>query len=314
MSATVEVLIEMGFSKKRAEEAVEKTSNTGVESAMEWLISHEEVPSTAPTAITENKESAAAEAAAAETEDQQANSLKCEDCGKMLKGMEEAEVHATRTGHSNFTESTNCVQPLTEEEKQAQLLKVNELLKIKRKEREEREKKEQLERERSRRNVGKEISIAKQRHDEIEMKKILDQRKRDKEEEKRVLQKVREQIAKDKEDREVKFGMTSDPVEATPAPVLAPQPTFTAPTAEYTETKLQVRLLDGSKLVEAFKVEETLAAVRLFVQQKAPLLASIRFSFSSPFPRKEFSDEDMQTSLKELGLVPSAVLIIKKLT
>ena len=45
-------------------------------------------------------------------------------CGKSLKNMEEAELHATRTGHSNFTESSESVKPLTDEEKQAQLLRL----------------------------------------------------------------------------------------------------------------------------------------------------------------------------------------------
>lgn len=44
-------------------------------------------------------------------------------CGKLLKSAEAAEAHAVRSGHSQFSESVEEVKPLTEEEKQAQLLK-----------------------------------------------------------------------------------------------------------------------------------------------------------------------------------------------
>ena len=44
-------------------------------------------------------------------------------CGKLLKSEDEAQVHATRSGHTNFSESVEEVKPLTEEEKKAQLAK-----------------------------------------------------------------------------------------------------------------------------------------------------------------------------------------------
>jgi len=44
-------------------------------------------------------------------------------CGKLLKSEDEVQLHATRTGHANFSESVEEVKPLTEEEKKAQLAK-----------------------------------------------------------------------------------------------------------------------------------------------------------------------------------------------
>jgi len=44
-------------------------------------------------------------------------------CGKLLKSEDEAQLHATRSGHANFSESTEEVKPLTEEERKAQLAK-----------------------------------------------------------------------------------------------------------------------------------------------------------------------------------------------
>ena len=41
----------------------------------------------------------------------------------MFQNIELAELHATKTGHSKFSESSETVKPLTEGEKQAQLLR-----------------------------------------------------------------------------------------------------------------------------------------------------------------------------------------------
>lgn len=68
-----------------------------------------------------------------------------------------------KSGHSNFSESTEEKKPLTEEEKKEQMKKLEERLKEKRKEREAREKEEELEKERIRIRSGKEMAAAKKR-------------------------------------------------------------------------------------------------------------------------------------------------------
>lgn len=42
-----------------------------------------------------------------------ANSLKCDDCGRMLRDTTAAQAHATRTGHQNFSQSTEVIKPLS---------------------------------------------------------------------------------------------------------------------------------------------------------------------------------------------------------
>lgn len=82
----------------------------------------------------------------------------------MFKSQLEVEYHATKSGHSNFSESTDEKKPLTDEEKQEQLRKIEEKLKEKRKEREENAKKEALEKEKRRIQSGKEINEAKRKY------------------------------------------------------------------------------------------------------------------------------------------------------
>ncbi len=48
---------------------------------------------------------------------QTAKSLKCEDCGKILRDENAAQLHAMKTEHTNFSESTEAIKPLTPEEK-----------------------------------------------------------------------------------------------------------------------------------------------------------------------------------------------------
>lgn len=189
------------------------TNHKGVEMAMEWLLAHvdEEIPAAATpaaaTAADDNAPSssgAATEEAAATAEGAVAKSLKCDDCGKVFKDQTEVEYHAAKTGHSNFSESTEEKKALTEDEKKAQLSLIEEKLKQKRVEREEREKAEALERERNRIRSGKDMTEARRRMEEIEMKKIVDQRKREKEEEKAARDRVRAQIEADKAARKAK--------------------------------------------------------------------------------------------------------------
>ena len=50
-----------------------------------------------------------------------AQSLVCNDCGKKFRSQAQAELHASRTEHVNFAESTEEIAPLTAEEKKAKL-------------------------------------------------------------------------------------------------------------------------------------------------------------------------------------------------
>lgn len=57
-----------------------------------------------------------------------AHSLVCNDCGKKFRSQAQAEIHASRTEHVNFAESTEEIAPLTEEEKKARLAELRQKL------------------------------------------------------------------------------------------------------------------------------------------------------------------------------------------
>ncbi|XP_026847288.1 UBX domain-containing protein 1 [Drosophila persimilis] len=333
----VQTLVDMGFPRERVEYALQVTGSKGVEPAMEWLLAHidEEIPSAGL------REAAGAEAAAAPSasgdesapapssssggggaeggtgeksgESTVAKSLKCDDCGKVLKDHSEVEYHAAKTGHSNFSESTEEKKPLTEEEKRLQLAVIEEKLKQKRIEREEREKVDALERERNRIRSGKDMTEAKRRMEEIEMKKIVDQRKREKEEEKVARDRVRAQIEADKaarKARENKETPNKEPAPSVSSTTVSSPTGVKSPPRDYTETRIQVRLQDGSTLTETFNVKEQLSAVRVFIQVKTGI--ETPFSLMTTFPRKLYAEEDYEKPLEVLGLVPSAVITMTK--
>ena len=84
-------------------------------------------------------------------------------CAKLFKTQSEVEFHANKSGHSNFSESTEEKKPLTEEEKQERVRKMEERLKLRRKEREEKDKTEAILKEKARIQSGKEMTEARKK-------------------------------------------------------------------------------------------------------------------------------------------------------
>ncbi|KAJ3085840.1 hypothetical protein HDU96_005180 [Phlyctochytrium bullatum] len=139
------------------------------------------------------------------TEDQAtAQSLKCDDCGKLLCDAAAAEFHAIKTQHVNFSESTQSIKPLTEEEKKAKLEDLRQRLAAKREEKKRLEAEEEKSREKVRRKTGQELVAVKEKMKELEMKKALDAKMKEKEEEKAAKARIKAQIEQDKKDRAAK--------------------------------------------------------------------------------------------------------------
>jgi len=306
---TVQILMDMGFEKEKAEKSVSMTGNLGVEPAMEWLLAHNEEmePSTSQGSSTSNTTS---EMNTSTSSSAVPKSYKCEDCNKLFADTAALEYHAMKSGHSNFSESTEEKKPLTEEEKKEQMKKLEERLKEKRREREAKEKEEENEKEKIRIRSGKELAAAKKKLEDENIKKIMDERKREKQEEKIARDRVKAQIEADKLARKKLFGQMSgeeQPKPVLPVAVLSPQ----KQAKDYKETKLQIRLTNGQTIVQTFNVNEMLAAVRVYIELNRSD-GDAPFNLMTSFPRKVFTNDDYDKPLGVLGLVPSAVIILSK--
>ncbi|XP_034037763.1 UBX domain-containing protein 1 [Thalassophryne amazonica] len=294
---TLESLLEMGFDKNRAEKAVSNTGNQGIEQAMDWLMEHENDPDIDEPYVPP------VENVLGGSEDSQPST-------------EESTVRDTAEGSGQSVDNDNeenTKQPMTEEEKREQVKRLEELMRVKQAERRERERAEEVEREKQRRKQGQELQQIRQKLHEEDMKKLAEQRRREKMEDKLARQRVKEKIARDREERAQKFGGGGSACTPTQPSPSSPTSQGPPPTKkEYDESRIQVRLLDGSTITTVFKAQEPLAAVRVYVQMNGNTPEGQDFTLLSPYPRYVYTELDMEKPLKELGLVPSAVLVVAK--
>lgn len=150
-----------------------------------------------------------------------------------------------------------------------------------------------------------------------ELKRIVDQRKKDKLEEKLARQRALDLIERDRQARKEKFsgGSQSQESPLVGGTNVSPQPSAASviPVTQkksYDETKIQLRLPSGQVLTQTFGCKERLANVRLYVELNSEVKQP--FTLMTNFPKTIFTDDDMEKPLYDLGLVPTAVLIVSK--
>ena len=177
----------MGFSLLRAQKGLLYGNGATVEGAVEWLLQHQD-DDDIDNPIPEGPIG-------------KAQSYKCNECGKILSNMANLELHANKTGHSDFEESTVLAPTLTPEEKTRKIAEIKDLLKAKRAEREEKEKDEEVDREKQRRFMGKEVAKTKEQMDADERKRDAWKRKKEKDNFKKERERLRAELAKDKAER-----------------------------------------------------------------------------------------------------------------
>ncbi|UJR23750.1 hypothetical protein I4U23_026727 [Adineta vaga] len=310
-----EQLVEMGFEKPQIDSAINKGKAETLEQAIDWITAHESEIASGSAASSEptlNLSSSAASAATTTAESHgDVNSLKCDECGKLLKDADMATAHALRTNHSSFSECTEAVKPLTAEEKEEMKKKLQERIVARRQEQKLADEQKALEMEKKRITDGKALLELKQKRDEDEMKKIAEANRREKLETQLAKQRAIEQIEADKRARkeraaaEKNGGIIGDVPAPKPQHVVAPQPT-----RQYDECNLQVRLPDGSMVRHTFKTNDRFEKVTEWIretQQSRP------FILAQNYPKKDFNENDNHKTLNELGLVPSGSLMVKAL-
>jgi hypothetical protein len=75
--------------------------------------------------------------------------------------------------------------------------------------------------------------------------------------------------------------------------------------------RIQFRFTDGSSTVGQFEPDQLLRDAHQFVEQRLKDIGqSVQFGLHSSFPKREYTVSDMDTTLRQLGLAPSASLLV----
>uniref|UniRef100_A0A7N9CN64 UBX domain-containing protein 4 n=1 Tax=Macaca fascicularis TaxID=9541 RepID=A0A7N9CN64_MACFA len=170
-------------------------------------------------------------------------------------------------------------------------------------------------REIERRKTGKEMLDYKRKQEEELTKRMLEERNREKAEDRAARERIKQQIALDRAERAARFAKTKEEVEAAKAAaLLAKQAEMEVKRESYarersTVARIQFRLPDGSSFTNQFPSDAPLEEARQFAAQTVGNTYG-NFSLATMFPRREFTKEDYKKKLLDLELAPSASVVL----
>ncbi|ULU09248.1 hypothetical protein L3Y34_013982 [Caenorhabditis briggsae] len=292
MNPIVDQLVDMGFAPETASAAA--GNNRNLNQALNFI----EVGGEGFDVDASEATSSAADAASALNNalPAVATGFKCEQCNLFLPNDELMMAHASETQHSKFSQA-NPPKPLTEEEKTAKAKEIVEKIRLAQ---ELKDQKTPLVDQKSMdHKEGKRQMEEDQEEKDRRMKEYAEMRRRQKAEDDVDRKKILEQIKLDAEERRQRMGRIE--VVKKEVPVIPKGP-------EEGCTMLQIRLAGGKVVKQEFKQEEKLSTVYTWIETNHP--AAPKFRMMTPFPRKEFAEEDMEKTLQELKLIPSANIVV----
>lgn len=231
--------------------------------------------------------------------------LCCNDCGKLFSSVVLAQLHATKSGHQDFSESAEDRPELSSAEKAVKLEELRQKLAEKRKWDALKAAEEAREAERMRRKSGQTSAEARREIKEREMIKAADQLRRDREEDRQIRAKIRAEIEEEKKSRKA-----AALAEETRPVVMASEP-IKLVSQDSGAVRIQVKLPGGQALKAVFKSDDCLSMLRDKISEQVALTSASRLTIS--FPHTIINIEEHQdTTFTELGLCPSASLVLEQ--
>jgi len=298
-------LVDMGFERERAEIALKKSGNLG--GAVDWLSANAE------RSMEDINEETAAAAGDAANPGQQAMSMVCNDCGRKLRNMAAAQFHAEKTGHDDFSESTEEIAPLTEEEKKQKLQELKEKLAAKRAGQAQEDVLTRKRNEQINKKHTRESEDAKEDLQKREQIKEAQKKRQEKLDDAAAKKRIKDKIEADKAARKAKQdeekAMRANPAAYNPGAATAPSAAAAAPKTSVNHSEARLRLqTPAGNVMKTFPASTTLFEVAHALTEENGTQAE---SFTTTFPKKVYDRSDWGMTLKEAGLAPSAALIVR---
>ncbi len=165
--------------------------------------------------------------------------------------------------------------------------------------------------------MGKAIQEQNRRREDEEARNLAEERRKDKEEEKEARERVRRQIEQDRLDRAAKFNAEKErqrrQAEEERNKRLEEEAARARDelVASSSVARVQFRLPDGGSRAERFDPDAPLSELYSHVEREVrPGFAGGRFSLSTTFPSRQLDSEDRAATLRQLGLVPTATVLV----
>ncbi|XP_056611150.1 UBX domain-containing protein 4 isoform X1 [Triplophysa dalaica] len=228
--------------------------------------------------------------------------------------VEEEKASGHQTAGDDKSVSSKDI-PQSEEPLDAKVERLTKKLEERHKETRKVEDENELKKEVDRRKLGKEMLDYKRKQEEEKTKRLLEERNREKAEEKAARDRVKQQIALDRADRATRYAQVQQEAEAARLTALQGRAAEDEAKREATKrersavARIQFRLPDGSSFTNQFPSETRLQEARQFVVQEVRNRYG-HFSLATMFPRREFTADDLERSLLELELAPSASIVL----
>lgn len=248
--------------------------------------------------------------------------LMCGACKKKFSTLEQAEVHAARTLHDDFVEAPYEISELpeneaiaqepitilTEEEKAARLVELRAKLALKRAERE----KEAKEAESLRKASAKELEKVRREMQTKEMKKLAEERRMEKIADKKRREEIKKQIEEDRANKKRQIELEKSQM-LNNYEKIEQQVNVNCSSSSSSSARIQIKLPAPNaplKLTFDSPERETLKDLKDRIRAAYPEAKS-QMELLQTFPTRVFGSGEDQCTLNELGLSPSASLILQ---
>lgn len=213
------------------------------------------------------------------------------------------------TSSSTTKESSGSSKASSAEKPEITVERARKIMEQKRKELEEEEARLERTREIQRRKDGQQMQNMQKLQKEQELQQLKETIRRERLEEQAARQRILEKIASDRAEQvHKKFNTTPEP---TNPPATAEEVKPKPAKAASASTRIQFRKPSGEIETHTFNSSDAFSVVRSYVETKLLADSGVKkFTLAKTFPRKEFTTEDDTSTLVELGLCPTAVLLV----